>query len=171
MKYFLIGYMGSGKSSVGKCLAKNLDMLFYDLDAYIEKEENQAITDIFKTKGEIYFRQVEHQKLKKLLEKDESMVLALGGGTPCYSGNMELLSDKGTSIYLQYPIEVLVARLWQDKESRPVIAHLETKALLEDFIRKHLFERAPYYMQATHKLKLHHESVKETVQKIQDLLQ
>lgn len=171
MKYFLIGYMGSGKSSLGKLLAEGLKIPFYDLDTYIEEQENQTIIEIFNTKGEIYFRRLEHERLKELLKKTEPMVLALGGGTPCYAGNMDLLLENGTSIYLQYPLEVLVDRLWLAKEQRPVIAHLKTKSLLEDFVRKHLFERAPYYMQATHIVKLERETLEETVQRLQVLLQ
>ena len=171
MKYFLIGYMGSGKSSLGKLLAEELKIPFYDLDVYIERQENQTIAEIFKTKGEIYFRRLEHEKLKELLKEKETMVLALGGGTPCYAGNMDLLLENGTSIYLQYPLEVLVDRLWMAKEQRPIIAHLETKELLEDFVRKHLFERAPYYMQATHRIKLAQETLEEAVRKLIVLLQ
>lgn len=171
MKYFLIGYMGSGKSSLGKMLSETLNLPFYDLDAYIEREENLSIAEIFKTKDEIYFRRLEHKKLKELLVKKEPMVLALGGGTPCYAGNMDMLLENGTSVYLQYPLEVLVDRLWLAKEQRPVIAHLETKKLLEDFVRKHLFERAPYYMQATYKVKLEHETPEESLHKLQVLLQ
>lgn len=171
MKYFLIGYMGSGKSSLGKLLAEELKIPFYDLDVYIEKQENQTIAEIFKTKGEIYFRRLEHEKLKELLKETEPMVLALGGGTPCYAGNMDLLLENGSSIYLQYPLEVLVDRLWLAKEQRPIIAHIGTKKLLEDFVRKHLFERAPYYMQANYRIKLNHETPEEAVQRLQVLLQ
>ncbi|HLW14681.1 MAG TPA: shikimate kinase [Flavobacteriaceae bacterium] len=171
MKYFLIGYMGSGKSSLGRLLAEELNIPFYDLDTYIERQENLTIAQIFKTKGEIYFRKIEHEKLKELLAERKAMVIALGGGTPCYAGNMELLLENGKSIYLQYPLEVLVDRLWIAKEQRPLIAQLETKELLEDFIRKHLFERAPYYMQANHRIKLEYESLEEVVQKLQVLLQ
>lgn len=171
MKYFLIGYMGSGKTSIGKLLSNNLKLPFYDLDAYIEKEENQSISEIFKTKGEIYFRNAEHEILKKLLSKKEPMVLALGGGTPCYAGNMDMVIESGISLYLHYPLEVLVDRLWDAKESRPIIAHLESKTILEDFIRKHLFERNPYYMQATYNIRLLDETLDEAVQKIQALLQ
>ena len=75
------------------------------------------------------------------------------------------------SIYLQYPLEVLVDRLWLAKEQRPVIAHIETKELLEDFVRKHLFERSPFYMQAIHRVKLKYETPEEAVQRLQVLLQ
>lgn len=170
MKYFLIGYMGSGKSTIGRVLAQTLDRPFYDLDSYIENQENLSIPEIFKTKGEIYFRNLEHKTLKELLTKEKDIVLSLGGGTPCYAGNMDILLKEGTSIYLQYPLEVLVDRLWEAKEQRPLVAHLETKDLLEDFVRKHLFERAPYYFQATHNIKLENETIEEVVLRIQELL-
>lgn len=171
MKYFIIGYMGSGKSTLGKALAERKGIAFYDLDAYIEKVEGQTITDIFQSKGEIYFRNLEHRTLKQLLDKEEDFVLSLGGGTPCYAGNMELLTNNGVSIYLQYPLEVLVNRLWEEKAQRPLIATIATKELLEDFIRKHLFERAAYYMQATYSVKLTQETPEQVVQAVRKLLQ
>lgn len=170
MKYFLIGYMGSGKTTLGSLLAENLNIPFYDLDGYIVKEEGLSISDIFNTKGEIYFRNLEHKTLKELLASEKDMVLSLGGGTPCYAGNMNLLLKNGTSIYLQYPLGALVDRLWESKEQRPVVAHLESKELLEDYVRKHLFERAPYYLEATHRIKLEHETPEEAVGRIQKLL-
>jgi len=170
MKYFLIGYMASGKSTIGKYLALQLNLPFYDLDSYIEEQEKQSISDIFETKGEIYFRRLEHQKLKELLQMEQDMVIALGGGTPCYAGNMEQLLANGTSFYLQYPLPVLVDRLWIEKDHRPIISHIKSKELLEDFIRKHIFERAPYYLKANYTLQLKQESPEEIIQKIKALL-
>lgn len=163
--------MGSGKSTIGKVLAETLDLPFHDLDTYIEEKENQSVADIFETKGEIYFRNLEHTSLKGLLSKQEDIVLSLGGGTPCYAGNMDLLLNNGISVYLQYPLKVLVDRLWDAKEQRPLVAHLGSKELLEDFVRKHLFERAPYYFKATHNIKLESETPEAVVQGIQKLLQ
>lgn len=171
MKCFLLGYMASGKSTIGKALAKQLNLNFYDLDSYIEVEEKQPISEIFQTKGEIYFRILEHKKLKELIAKEEDMVVALGGGTPCYAGNMNYILNHGTSIYLQYSLQILVDRLWKENMQRPMIAHLKTKELLEDFVRKHIFERANYYLQADLKLNLTNETEEEVVQKIKILLQ
>lgn len=171
MKYFLIGYMGSGKSTLGKLLAQDLGVTFYDLDFYIEAQEGMSIPEIFQSKGEIYFRRIEHQALAALVAKKESMVLSLGGGTPCYAGNMQLLVGNGIGVYLNYPLEVLVNRLWKAKENRPLIAHLQDIDLLEDFIRKHLFERAPYYLQAQYNLKLEDKSLEEALAALKSLIE
>lgn len=169
-KIILIGYMASGKTTYGKLLASELNLEFIDLDNYIEEREKLSVSEIFEQKGEIYFRKQEHLYLKELLEAKMNYVLAVGGGTPCYAGNMDLIKDAAHSIYLQFPLEVLVDRLFIDKDNRPLIAHLEQKTDLEDFLRKHLFERAPYYQQAHQKLLLSHESHDEVVDKLIQLL-
>lgn len=151
-KIVLIGYMGSGKTSLGKSLAKALSMPFYDLDDVIAVEQQMDISMLFKNKGEIYFRKKEAQALFELIAKQESIVIATGGGTPCYGTIMEdLLKDQNNIIiYLKLSISLLTDRLWVHKDQRPLIAHIKTKALLEDFIRKHLFERSYYYNKAHH---------------------
>lgn len=90
-KIILIGYMGCGKSTIGKLLAKSSDFEFEDLDFFIEKKLETSIETIFKTKGEIYFRKIENQYLVELLNSNEKMVLSLGGGTPCFTNNNEIL--------------------------------------------------------------------------------
>lgn len=162
--------MASGKTTYGKLLASKLKLNFIDLDSYIEEQEALSISDIFKQKGEIYFRKKEHEYLKELLTNKSKYILAVGGGTPCYAGNMDLINDNANSIYLQYPLQVLVDRLFENKDQRPLIEHLEQKSDLEDFLRKHLFERAPYYQQAHQKLNLSHESHDEVIDKLLKLL-
>ncbi|MDD7887736.1 shikimate kinase [Flavivirga sp. 57AJ16] len=143
----LIGYMASGKSTLGRILAKKLNYDFLDLDDYIEEKEQLLVSDIFKSKGEIYFRKVETLYLKMLLENNTKLVLSLGGGTPCYSDNMNFIRNtvKAKSIYLKASIPTLVSRLKTEKSKRPLIAHLETDELLTEFIGKHLFERSQFY--------------------------
>ncbi len=143
----LIGYMASGKSTLGRVLAKKMNYDFIDLDDYIEEKEQLQVSDIFKSKGEIYFRRIETMYLKELLDKKSKLVLSLGGGTPCYSNNMETLreNNKVKSIYLKASIPSLVARLKNEKSKRPLIAHIETDELLAEFIGKHLFERSQFY--------------------------
>ncbi|WP_298246365.1 shikimate kinase [uncultured Christiangramia sp.] len=150
MKIFLIGYMGSGKSTVGKLLSEELNHKFYDLDNEIEKEYDLAISEIFARKGEIFFRKAERKMLEKLIYLNEDAVVSLGGGTPCYGDNMELIknADSVRSIYLKLNIPTLLERLQREKTDRPMISHLETEELLEEFIRKHLFERGFYYNQS-----------------------
>ena len=147
MILILIGYMASGKSTLGRILAKKLNYEFLDLDDYIETNENVSISEMFKTKGEIYFRKKETYYLKELLESKTNLVLSLGGGTPCYSNNMEMIlnTNNAKSIYLKASIPTLIARLKNEKSKRPLIAHIETDDLLSEFIGKHLFERSQYY--------------------------
>lgn len=149
-KIVLIGYMGSGKSTIGKALAEKLDFPFIDLDFEIEKLEKKTMADIFSKKGEIYFRKLENQMLKEILSKSGKLVLAAGGGTPCYADSLEyILHQEDTSlIYLKVSLQELTARLSLDKANRPMLVHLEKEEDVEDFIRKHLFERSYYYSQA-----------------------
>lgn len=142
--------MASGKSTLGKVLATKLNYSFIDLDDYIEEEEKKSVNDIFKTKGEIYFRRQETNYLKNILSSKNNLVLSLGGGTPCYSSNMKVIIDAENvkSIYLKASIPTLVERLKTEKSKRPLIAHIKTDELLTEFIGKHLFERTQFYSQA-----------------------
>lgn len=149
MTLILVGYMGSGKSSVGLKLSKILNYNFIDFDSYIEKQVGMRVGEIFKTKGEVFFRKQEHVYLKDVVNKTNS-VIALGGGTPCYGTNLEIIKQGKFSklIYLKASIPNLVERVFHEKSSRPMISHLNTKDELQEFIGKHLFERAPMYEQA-----------------------
>lgn len=148
MKIVLLGYMASGKSTIGKKLAKSMTMNFIDLDDYIIEHEKMSIADIFKTNGEIYFRLKEHQYLKEILLKSGDFVLSLGGGTPCYANNIEEINKGDTiSVYLNGSISTLVNRLKKKKAKRPLIASLGDDQIPE-FVAKHLFERRFFYEQA-----------------------
>ena len=142
--------MGSGKSAVGKLLAEEMKLPYLDLDDEISKAEGRNITEIFKSSGEIYFRRKESETLKKLLKSPEKFVLSLGGGTPCYGKNLQLMKEEEgvVLVYLKTGLEELKKRLYSEQEQRPLLAHLKTPPELEDFIRKHLFERAFYYNQS-----------------------
>ncbi len=171
MKIVLIGYMGSGKTAVGKILAHELQIPFMDLDAEIEKQLGCSISQIFSDKGEIYFRKQENIVLQRLLAENENFVLATGGGTPCYGNTLEMLLNNKeiTTIYLKVSIQTLEARLFSDKEKRPLLAHIDTTEALNDFIRKHLFERSYFYNQAG--LVVENEgSLNQTVSKIRAAL-
>lgn len=154
MKILLLGYMGSGKSAVGQRLAKVLTLPFYDLDQEIEKETKKTISEIFQNKGEIFFRKTENEVLLKRLDSTENYILALGGGTPCYGNVMQLIKERKdvTSIFLHTSLQELTERLFPERAKRPLIAHIETKEVLNDFIRKHIFERNFYYNQAHKKV-------------------
>ena len=168
MKIVLIGYMGSGKSSVGKRLAEVLEIPFKDIDTEIVKQEGSSISEIFSKKGEIYFRIIENKILKDLLSQPESFVLATGGGTPCYGDNMAVMVEKEDvmTVYLKTPLDVLTFRLFQEKTNRPLLAHLKTEEELNDFIRKHLFERVYYYNQSKFIIENRDANIGETVEKI-----
>lgn len=170
MRIVLIGYMGSGKSTIGKLLAKKLQLDFNDLDSHIENKSDSTIPEIFKEKGELYFRKIEHNYLNEILEKEPRLVLATGGGTPCYSGNMQsMLEGSDAVIYLKMSIGKLIERLFKEKDQRPLIAHLENEELPE-FIGKHLFERSHYYAMAKHTVLCDAKSPDEIVSEIEQLL-
>ncbi|MRJ08257.1 shikimate kinase [Ornithobacterium rhinotracheale] len=143
----LVGYMGSGKTSVASALSQKLQCRWADLDHEIENFEKIKISEIFKQKGEIYFRKLENQLLEKLLQSPEPMVLSLGGGAPMFYNNMELLLAHSESFYLFASPAELATRLAKGKAQRPLIQHLSDEELPE-FIAKHLFERNPKYQMA-----------------------
>lgn len=154
MTLFLLGYMGSGKSVVGNKLAEVLGYNFVDLDGYIQEMEDATISEIFKTKGEIYFRKIENSYLKEVINCEDT-IISLGGGTPCYGNNMDIILESNTviSIYLKASIQTLVKRLIKEKSKRPLLSHIESESDFMEFIGKHLFERAPYYEQSSHVIK------------------
>ncbi|WBX74631.1 AAA family ATPase [Tenacibaculum pacificus] len=171
MKTVLIGYMGSGKSTIGRLLAKKNNFSFIDLDDYIEEKENMTVSEIFENKGEIYFRKQEHHYLKEILALKQDVILSLGGGTPCYAGNMDIIiaEDDTDTVYLKTSIDTIVQRLMNEKSQRPLVARLE-KGDLHEFIAKHLFERSHFYNQANHKLTVDAKKVTEIVTELALLL-
>lgn len=164
----LLGYMGSGKSLIGKNLAQTLDCDFIDLDTFISERNQMSIPEIFKKKGEIFFRKQEAMLLKELLHQNKKMVLATGGGTPCYGSNMQSIvaASNAVSVYLKTSVPELATRLWSEKESRPLIAHVQNQEDLVDFIRKHIFDRSPYYMQAPLRINTDNKKAQEIVREI-----
>jgi len=170
MKIVLVGYMASGKSTVGQLLARQLGVEFIDLDDYIESNQKKTIKNIFSEKGEVFFRKLEHQMLAEVLEKEESIILSTGGGTPCYGTNMEtILNQSDHSIYLDVNIPNLVERVSKEKENRPLVKNIPGEELPE-FIGKHLFERRPYYLQAKHILDCNVADAETVVENIKELL-
>ncbi len=165
MKIVLCGYMGSGKSQVGRLLASKLGLVFFDLDDQIEKNQQKSVKKIFLEKGEIFFRKKENEVLKELLAAPESFILSLGGGTPCYADNLEILKNNKEVrlIYLKVELNELTKRLFNEKEKRPLISDQESRESLNDFIRKHLFERQYYYLQSDVVLDVSTLNIEETV--------
>jgi shikimate kinase len=150
MKIFLAGYMGSGKSLISQYLSEKLQITLVDFDDQISLIERQSISEIFERKGELHFRMLESRILEDVLNETASLIVSLGGGTPCYGINMELIKSFPDTkiVYLKASVGFLTERLFLEKDSRPLISHLKTKDDLEDFIRKHLFERGYYYNQS-----------------------
>jgi shikimate kinase len=170
MKIVLLGYMASGKSTIGREISKKLDMKFIDLDDYISKREKRSISEIFKVEGEIYFRRIESLYLGEILNSKDSFILSLGGGTPCYSNNMELiLNSEASSIYIKADIKTLASRLTAEKNKRPLVADLEDDKLIE-FVAKHLFERRFFYEQASITVHTEDKSIEEIITEIRILL-
>jgi shikimate kinase len=170
MKIVLLGYMASGKSTVGRALAQKTNTIFIDLDAYIEEKEKLTITELFATKGEIYFRIQEILYLKQILESYQDCVVSLGGGTPCYGDTMKMLLHADiTTIYLKATINTLAKRLQLEKDKRPLVVEL-TEEKLAEYIGKHLFERAPFYEQSTIKVQIDNRSVEEIIKEVEILL-
>ena len=170
MKIVLVGYMGSGKTTIGKILAKELSIKFLDLDDYIEETEGQVIKSIFSQKGEIYFRKVESNYLNELLDSDENLVLSTGGGTPCYGNNMQNIVHASSNVfYIKVSIPELVNRLSGQKETRPLIKNTDIDDLPE-FIGKHLFERSYYYNMAHHSIMGDGKSPEKISEEIKQLL-
>ena len=148
-KIVFLGYIGSGKSSIAKLISIKLDLINVDLDNYIEKKENKSIRNIFKISGELYFRKIENKYLKDLLNSDNNKIISLGGGTPCYSDNIELIIESKCIIfYLRANVDTLANRLFNERDKRPLISRIKSKKDLKTFISKHLFERNQFYLKS-----------------------
>lgn len=166
----LLGYMGCGKSTIGKALGESLQIPFLDLDAVLESKFGMSIPDLFSKIGAANFRKVEHDALLETLDNTSPMVLSLGGGTPCYYNTMEVMHTVTSHvIYLEASAHELASRLFQEKDKRPLISHVHTIEELQLFIAKHLFERQAFYSRATHRVKVDHKSVQEIVTTLQKL--
>ena len=148
MKIVLLGFMGSGKSTVGRFLAQFLGIEFADLDDYISEREKMNISEIFKHHGENYFRIQENKHLRILLKK-KNIVIASGGGTPCFFNNMELIGKVSFSIYLKSDTHEILSRLYEsgNKDSRPLLKNIRANNLKE-FISSSILEREKFYLKA-----------------------
>lgn len=167
----LLGYMGSGKSSVGRPLAKRLNCPFIDLDCYIESQQASSISNLFETKGSLEFRKIESKAVFEICNAHSSLVLALGGGTPCYGDTLPyLLSHSNiTTVYLKASVKSLTERLIIEKYNRPLIANIPDDKLSE-FIAKHLFERSAFYSQAEFTVDVSAMQIDQIVQEINSAL-
>ncbi len=142
-KIYLVGFMGCGKSYMGKTLAQSLGWEFLDMDDFLEANEGMTISQIFAEGGESLFRELEKNYLRATFDF-ENTVIATGGGAPCFFDNMDWMNANGTTIYLDAPIAILVDRLKKETAHRPLLANKTTEELHE-FIQNKLTERSPFY--------------------------
>ena len=148
IRVILVGYMGAGKTTVGRQLANALGVQFYDLDWYIETRFHKRVAEIFAEKGEEGFRDMERRMLHEVAEF-EDVVLSCGGGTPCFFDNMDYMNSLGETLYLKASPEVLAQHLRMGRTERPLIKG-KTPEELEQYIKESLAAREPFYSKAKH---------------------
>ena len=171
-RVILIGYMGSGKTTVGKALSKETGMMFYDLDWYIESRMRKSVSQIFAEKGEEGFRKIEYNMLHEVAEF-EDVIISCGGGTPCFFDNMDYLNQQGDVIYLKATPETLYKHLLMAKVERPLLKGKSSEELVA-YITEHLKERAPFYEKARYTLDVNvldeYDKIKDSVEGLRSLL-
>jgi shikimate kinase len=165
MKVFLIGYMGSGKSTLGPKLAKALSIPFLDLDRMIAQGQNKTIQQIFDEDGEDVFRNLEKETLNHTIKTQNDFVMATGGGTPCFFKNMDLMKKAGTTIYINVAVKELVNRNLASKELRPLLRGMNELQVLA-FINDHLKQRLPFYKKSSITLKDGDKDIERLIQEI-----
>lgn len=163
VRVILIGYMGAGKTTVGKALAADLGLTLYDLDWYITMRYHRSVPEIFAERGEEGFRDLERRMLHEVAEF-ENVVVSCGGGTPCFYDNMEYMNSLADTVYLKADPEVLAQHLKMGKGKRPLIEG-KTPEELETYIQESLQAREPYYSQAKYTIDI---SVLDTFTKIDE---
>ena len=171
-RIILVGYMGAGKTTIGKALSQELGIVFYDLDWYIENRMRKTVTQILPEKGEEGFRLIEHNKLHEIAEF-EDVIISCGGGTPCFFDNMDYLNEQGQVIYLKATPEVLYKHLLMSKGERPLLKGKSPEELIT-FIREQLEKREIFYNKARYTLDVslmdNYEKIKISIAKIRELL-
>ena len=171
-RIILRGYMGSGKTTVGKALSKETGMMFYDLDWYIESRMRKTVSQIFAEKGEEGFRKIEYNMLHEVAEF-EDVIISCGGGTPCFFDNMDYLNQQGDVVYLKATPETLYKHLLMAKVERPLLKDKTPEELIA-YITEHLKEREPFYGKARHILDVNvldnYDKIAISVERIKSLL-
>ena len=171
-RIILIGYMGSGKTTVGKALSKETGMMFYDLDWYIESRMRKSVSQIFAEKGEEGFRKIEYNMLHEVAEF-EDVIISCGGGTPCFFDNMDYLNQQGDVVYLKASPETLYKHLLMAKIERPLLKDKSADELIA-YITEHLKQREPFYEKARHTLDVNvldnYDKIAISVESIKSLL-
>lgn len=144
---FLIGYMASGKTTLGRAVSEASGVRFVDLDEYIEQQAGMTVADIFATRGEMAFRALETSALRALAASPGPLIVACGGGTPCFGANMELMNTLGLTVYLDASEDVIFNRLTSERSRRPLVARISGDDLRK-FISTSLAERMFFYSKA-----------------------
>lgn len=148
MKVFLVGYMGCGKSSIGRAVAQAAGFSFADTDKEVERECGMSVADIFSAHGEAYFRTKEREVIERLAQADGNLVIATGGGVPCHGDNMEFMNSAGLTVYFRMSPVKLASRLEHGRGKRPLIKDLDDAQLIA-FIEESLGKRAWFYQRAS----------------------
>ena len=171
-RIILIGYMGAGKTTIGKALSKELGIIFYDLDWYIENRMRKTVSQIFAERGEDGFRKIEYNMLHEVAEF-EDVIISCGGGTPCFFDNMDYLNQQGQVVYLKAEPDVLYKHLLMAKVERPLIKGKSQEELLT-FISEQLERREPFYSKARYTLDVSlmdsYDKINISVAKLRELL-
>ena len=160
-RIIIIGYMGAGKTTLGKVLAKEVGLPFYDLDSYIENRMHKTVQQLFDERGEDAFRKIEYAMLHEVAEF-ENVIISCGGGAPCFFDNMDYLNQQGETIYLKAEPNVIYRHLNMDKTVRPLLLH-KTPNEVKAFIIKQLYKREVFYKKAKHTLNVTLLDTKEKI--------
>lgn len=172
IRIFLTGYMGAGKTTLGKAFARSLNIPFVDLDWYMEERFHKTVGELFAERGEAGFRELERNMLHEV-GAFENVIISTGGGAPCFFDNMDFMNHNGKTVFLNVHPDVLFRRLRVAKQQRPILQGKEDEELKE-FIIQALEKRAPFYSQAQYVLdadELEDRSqIEKTVQRLRDLL-
>lgn len=167
-----LGYMGAGKTTVGKAFAQNTGRRFYDLDWYIESRRHRTVKQIFDEVGEDGFRRIERNMLHEVAEF-ENVVVSCGGGTPCFFDNMDYMNSRAVTVYLKATPDVLFEHLKMGRTVRPLLLG-KTPDEVKAFVRQQLEVREPFYSKALHTFDVslldNHVKIKNTVAQLRELL-
>ncbi|MBQ0085048.1 MAG: shikimate kinase [Prevotella sp.] len=160
-RIILTGYMGVGKTTIGRSLAAAIGLGFYDLDWYISSRRRKSISDLFTEFGEDGFRNIEHNMLHEVCEF-ENVVVSCGGGTPCFFDNMEYMNRQGETIYIKASPEYIIEHLTESRNVRPLLANMD-KEQLQTFVTQQIEEREKYYLQSKHILSVDNDDLDEKI--------
>ena len=172
VRVILIGYMGAGKTTIGKALAQDLGVTFYDLDWYISNRMRKTIAQIFEERGEEGFRQIERNMLHEVAEF-EDVIISCGGGTPCFFDNIDYMNQQAPVVYLKAGPDVLFKHLAMSKNDRPLLRGKSQEELIA-FIKDQLEKREPFYTKASYSLDVSlmddYSKIKDSVAQVRKLL-